>query len=110
MSYKYDMLPADLTLVREFKRRAELAMPGRIVRVTLYGSRARGDARPDSGWDVAVFLVGPPTPQDRRTLSDIGFDLMMECEQHIQPIAMDAARSITDSSFLKNVQEDGIAA
>jgi predicted nucleotidyltransferase len=30
---------------------------GRIERVVLYGSRARGDARPDSDYDVAVFLT-----------------------------------------------------
>ena len=29
----------------------------RIERVVLYGSRARGDAHPDSDFDVAVFLV-----------------------------------------------------
>jgi uncharacterized protein len=28
----------------------------RLERVTLFGSRARGDARPDSDYDVAVFL------------------------------------------------------
>ena len=28
----------------------------RIDRVMLFGSRARGDARPDSDYDVAVFL------------------------------------------------------
>lgn len=28
----------------------------RIERVVLFGSRARGDARPDSDYDVAVFL------------------------------------------------------
>jgi uncharacterized protein len=50
------------------------------------------------------------TPQDRRALSDIGFDLMMESGQHLQPVASDASRSVDDSSFLKNVHEDGIAA
>ena len=104
------MAPPDLTLIREFKRRAEKALPGRIVRVLLYGSRARGDARPDSDWDVAVLLTGPPSPQDRRTLSDIGFDLMMESGQHLQPVAVDASRSVEESSFLKNLHEDGIAA
>jgi|SRR5208283_4711275 len=30
----------------------------RLERVILYGSRARGDAQPDSDYDVAVFLRG----------------------------------------------------
>lgn len=30
----------------------------RLERVVLFGSRARGDARPDSDYDVAVFLHG----------------------------------------------------
>ncbi len=85
-------------------------MPSRIVHVILYGSRARGDARPDSDWDIAVFIKGRQSPHDRRTLSDIGFDLMMESGQHFHAMGVDASRSLEDSSFLKNVHEDGIAA
>ncbi len=42
-----------LSLVR--KALDEIYGP-RLERVILYGSRARGDARPDSDYDVAVFL------------------------------------------------------
>ena len=109
---RYDALMsvADLTLVREFKRRAEKALPGRVVRVVLYGSRARGDAGPDSDWDIAVFVAGEPTSNDRDILSDIGFDLMLEHGQHVQAIAIDAARSPEQSYFVKNVLKDGLAA
>lgn len=100
----------DLTLIREFKKRAEAALPGRVVRVMLYGSRARGDARPDSDWDIAVFIAGDPTFEDRRVLSDIGFDLMMEHGQHVQAMAIDAARSPEQSYFLSNILKDGLAA
>lgn len=100
----------DLTLIQEFKRRAEKALPGRIVRVMLYGSRARGDARPDSDWDVAIFLRGAPSSEDRNVLSDIGFDLMMEHGQHLQTIAIDAARTPEGSYFLRSVLKDGLAA
>jgi uncharacterized protein len=108
--YNGAMSAGDMTLVREFKRRAEQALPGRIVRVMLYGSRARGDARDDSDWDVAIFLRGRPTREDRNVLSDIGFDLMMEHGQHVQTVAIDSARPVEHSSFLKNVYEDGVAA
>lgn len=110
MLYIQAMSAPDLTLIREFKRRAEKALPGRIVRVVLYGSRARGDARPDSDWDVAIFLKGAPSSEDRNVLSDIGFDLMMERGQYLQTIAIDAARTPEGSYFLRNVLKDGLAA
>jgi uncharacterized protein len=49
------------------KFRAALAeMYGdRLERVVLFGSRARGDAQPDSDYDVAVFLNGINGSSDR---------------------------------------------
>ncbi len=49
------------------KFRAALAeMYGdRLERVVLFGSRARGDAKPDSDYDVAVFLNGMNGASDR---------------------------------------------
>jgi len=38
----------DLILVREFECRAEAALPGRVARVVLFGSRVRGEVRPES--------------------------------------------------------------
>jgi predicted nucleotidyltransferase len=47
--------PADPVLIR-FRAALDALYGDRIERVVLYGSRARGDARPDSDYDVAVFL------------------------------------------------------
>lgn len=41
------------TKIREAAGRIEQS-----ARVLLYGSRARGDARPDSDWDILVLLEG----------------------------------------------------
>ena len=41
----------------KFRAALDEVYGGRIERVVLYGSRARGDARPDSDYDVAVFLT-----------------------------------------------------
>jgi uncharacterized protein len=46
---------ADPVLMRFRAALAEL-YGGRLERVVLFGSRARGDARGDSDYDVAVFL------------------------------------------------------
>ncbi len=52
--------------VLQMFRAALDAMYGeRIERVVLYGSQARGEAYPDSDYDVAVFLNGLNGPSDR---------------------------------------------
>jgi uncharacterized protein len=50
---------ADDAVLRRFRAALDDAYGDRIERVVLFGSRARGDARPDSDWDVAVFLRDP---------------------------------------------------
>jgi uncharacterized protein len=37
----------------------------RLERVVLFGSRARGEAQPDSDYDVAIFLNGVNGPSER---------------------------------------------
>ena len=38
-------MPPDIALAQEYKRRVLQAFDGRVAKVVLYGSRARGDAR-----------------------------------------------------------------
>lgn len=102
-------MATDLTIPREFKRRAVQAMPRRrIAKVVLYGSRARGKARRDSDWDLAVFVRGNPTSRDRSILSHISYDLMMETGAFIQALPFPANYERLDYSFYRNIREDGV--
>ena len=91
-----------------FKRRAEAALPGRVVSVVLFGSRARGDAEPDSDWDIAVLVAGTPTSKDRRALADAAYDVLLETGVFIQPITLPAARLEEDSLLLGRIRNEGI--
>lgn len=50
-------LRADPVLAR-VKARLEAEYGPRLLKTVLFGSRARGEARPDSDYDIAVFLEG----------------------------------------------------
>ena len=50
--------PLDIIL-REYRRRLKEICGPRLIRLVLFGSRARGDADPDSDIDVLIVLSGP---------------------------------------------------
>ncbi len=50
------MATTDPTVLARFRTALDESYGDRIERVVLFGSQARGNARPDSDYDVAVFL------------------------------------------------------
>ena len=54
----------------------------RIERLVLFGSRARGDARPDSDYDIAVFLRDMPDRfAELRRLADVSTAILYDMGQ-----------------------------
>lgn len=45
-------------VLTRFRADLEALYGDRLERVVLFGSHARGDARPDSDYDIAIFLKG----------------------------------------------------
>ncbi len=43
-------------IIEEFKRRVEQRFPGELIRLVLFGSKARGDATPESDVDLLVVI------------------------------------------------------
>lgn len=79
--------------------------------IILYGSRARGDAREDSDWDIVVLLNKPPMPHDERyaiayELWDKGQNIGEEINTLVY--TKDQWDSAPPSLFKYNVREEGI--
>ncbi len=83
----------------------------RIERVVLYGSRARGDARPGSDYDVAVFLKGLTPNRWGDVLRIAGIELAILDEMGATVHAMPYATGIwrdPSSPLMHEIRRDGL--
>lgn len=81
-------------------------------RVILFGSRARGDARSNSDWDVLVLLDKDRiTPDDMGNISYPIRELGWQIDEMINPIMYTIKdwESKSFTPFYKNVMREGVA-
>jgi predicted nucleotidyltransferase len=74
------MRPVDDPILKRFRDTLDEFYGQRLERVVLYGSRARGDAREDSDYDVAVFLrdYAPGTTTELYRLADLSTAILAD--------------------------------
>ena len=81
----------------------------RLERAVLFGSRARGDARPDSDYDVAVFLHDYHGLWDEAgPLADATTELLYNTGAVVTPIPFPAGAWQQRSALMNEIRREGI--
>jgi uncharacterized protein (UPF0332 family) len=102
-----------------FRARLLTAFPGQIRHVILYGSTARGDARPDSDVDVLIVVTWPEARSadgryagffnDARidAIDEFAVDAMLECGRAVTPFVLSMAHFASDRGVAAEARHEG---
>ncbi len=103
------MAITDDPVLGAFRRALDQAYGARIERVVLYGSRARGDAAPESDYDVAVFLkdlVG--FGEEARVLAEIETDILLRTGAVVSAMPLRAGSHSARTGLMGELRRDGL--
>lgn len=96
-------------VLRKFRVALDEVYGERIERVVLYGSRARGDARPDSDYDVAVFLTDLTDRWDEiDRIVEIETDILWETGAVINALPFRAGAYRERTPLMHELRREGI--
>ena len=80
----------------------------RAERVVLFGSRARGDAKPDSDYDIAVFLTDGGTFSDEAArLAAVSTNILYDTGAVISATPLPAGAYRDRTGFMHELRKDG---
>ncbi len=102
----------DRAALAEFGRRVRAALGSNLLDLRLFGSKARGEAAPDSDLDVAV-IVESPTGGVEDLVIDIAFDIDLAFDVYLSPrviptaVLQDPVWRLT--GFVRAVEREGVA-
>jgi uncharacterized protein len=101
-------VPDDPVLER-FRTSLHSIYGNRLERAVLFGSRLRGDARPDSDYDVAVFLrdMGDRFAEMDR-LADLSSDILDEMGEFIHAMPLRAGSYEERTPLMHEIRVGGI--
>jgi predicted nucleotidyltransferase len=105
--------PAIRDAVASYRARLERELPGRVLRVTLFGSWARGEAHEDSDVDVLVVL-SHATGAERARAIDAGGMTGLERGLVVAPLVLTEAEWNElvrhERRLAREIERDGVSA
>lgn len=108
------MTTLDRLFLQRYRQQASALLGPRLLQMRLFGSRARGDFRPDSDLDLLV-LVDRADEDTRRCLSGLAYDLSMEMGLHygvsLQVQSHEHFQGLIrhETLFARDILEQGVA-
>jgi predicted nucleotidyltransferase len=100
--------PTD-SILQELRAKLDALYGSRLERLVLFGSRARGDDRPDSDYDVAVFLEQPESFwKESGRLAAIGTDILFETGAVINALPFRSGAYRDHTPLMSEIRRDGI--
>lgn len=99
-----------LAVVATFKQSLQAIYGERLVQMVLFGSQARGEARPNSDIDVLVVLKGPfQWLRESERISPIVADLSLRYTELLNCVLMDEPTFLHQSEpLLENIRQEGV--
>jgi predicted nucleotidyltransferase len=95
-------------ILDRFRAALDALYGGRLERAVLFGSRARGDERPDSDYDVAVFLRDYHGYWNEvRPLAAAATDILLETGAVISAKPFPAGGYSERTAFMGEIRRDG---
>lgn len=101
--------PASDPILARFRSALAQAYGERLQRAVLFGSRARGDSRPDSDYDIAVFLREPESFwQESGRLAEIETDILYDTGAVINALPFSAGAYGARTPLMHEIRRDGL--
>ena len=101
--------PAEDTILTRCAAAVRAHYGPRLERVVLYRSRARGEARADSDYDIAVFLHDPAGfYAEADALAAITTEILNETGAVISAMPLNAGSWRERTGFMHEIRKDGI--
>ncbi len=96
-------------LVDLFVKKLKERLGNRLIRIILFGSRARGDYHPDSDYDFLV-IVDEVTPEVNEAIDDLSGEFLYEYSKLFPVIAVSEKRFANEkyNPLYMNIRKEGV--